>query len=134
MSWQLYSASWEGLVMELQQPDSGLTVELRGKVAVARFTREVVLSGRAAEAATERLTALLAEPGRRQLLVDFGNVRSLSSLMLGKLVRLSRTAETAGVQLALFNVQPVVREILEVTGLHRIVSLYGSESEALQGS
>ena len=51
-----------------------LSVERRGDVVIARFTRELVLSGPAAEAAAERLTALLAEPGRGALLVDFGNV------------------------------------------------------------
>jgi hypothetical protein len=33
------------LVMESRQPDGGLGIEWRGDAVVARFTREVVLSG-----------------------------------------------------------------------------------------
>jgi anti-sigma B factor antagonist len=119
--------------MDLQPPDCCLEVEPRGDVLVARFTRPVVLSGRAAEAAAERLASLLPELGRRRLLVDFGNVRSLTSLMLGKLVRLNREAEVAGGRLALFNLSPDVREIIEVTRLNLILSLYDDESGALRG-
>jgi anti-sigma B factor antagonist len=119
--------------MEPQQPDVGLEVERRGDAVVARFTREVVLSGEEARAAGEQLTALLAEAGRRPLLVDFGGVRSLSSFMLGKLVGVSRAADAAGVRLALFNLRPDVRGIVEVTRLDLVLRLYGGESEALQG-
>jgi anti-sigma B factor antagonist len=115
------------------QPDESPGVERRSDAVVARFTREVVLSGPEAEAAGERLTGLLAELGRRPLLIDFSKVRSLSSLMLGKLVRLSRAADAAGVRLGLFNLSPEVREILEVSRLDILLCLYASESEALQG-
>jgi anti-anti-sigma factor len=120
--------------MEPQQPDNCLGVERRPDAVVARFTRELVLSGPEAEAAAERLTALLAEPGQRPLLVDFGNVLSLSSLMLGKLAGLSRVAEAAGVRLALFNLRPDVRGILEITRLNLLLRLYGDEPEALQST
>jgi anti-sigma B factor antagonist len=119
--------------MEPRQPDSPLNVERRPDAIVARFSREVILSGPEADAIDERLTALLGEVGQRPLLVDFGNVRSLTSFMLGNLVGLNRAADSAGVRLALFNLRPDVREIFEVTRLHLILRLYGSESEALQG-
>jgi anti-sigma B factor antagonist len=117
-----------------QQPDENLVVERRPDAVVARFTREVVLSGQEADAATTRLTALLAEAGRRPLLIDFSNVRSLTSLMLGKLVALNRAAAAAGARLALFSLTSDVRAILEVTRLDQLLGLYGGESEALQGT
>jgi len=120
--------------MEPQQPDAGLGVEWRRDAAVARFTREVVLSGPEAEAAADRLAALLGEVGDGLLLVDFGNVQSLSSLMLGKLVALSRAANSAGARVALFNLRPDVREIMEVTRLDSVLRLHGAESEALGGA
>jgi anti-anti-sigma factor len=119
--------------MQPHRKDCSLEVESRQGADVARFAREVVLSGSPAEAAGEQLMALVSQPGRR-LLVDFGNVKSLSSLMLGKLLRLNRAAQEGGGRLALFNLRPDVREILEVTGLNRILALYASEQEALQGS
>jgi anti-sigma B factor antagonist len=120
--------------MDPQLPDGGLEVEARGDVLVARFTREVVLSGQVAEAAAERLASVVPELGGRRLLVDFRNVRFLTSLMLGKLVLLNQAAEAAGGRLALFNLSPDVREIMEVTRLNLILSLYDDESGALRGT
>jgi anti-sigma B factor antagonist len=119
--------------MEPQESAGCLEVERRGDVVVARFPGEVILSGSDAEAAAERLTALLAEAGLQRLAVDFGNVRSLSSLMLGKLVGLNRAAVLVGVRLALFNLRPDVRELLELTRLNLLVGLYGDEAAALRG-
>jgi anti-sigma B factor antagonist len=120
--------------MDLQPPDCCLDVEPRSDVILARFTRKVVLTGQAAETAAEQLASLLPELGRRRLLVDFGNVQSLSSLMLGKLIRLNRSAEEAGGRLALFNLSPNLRQIMEVTRLNFVLLLYDGESDALQGS
>jgi anti-sigma B factor antagonist len=118
--------------MEQQDPNRSLAIETVGDVTVARFSREVVLSGRQAEAVAAQLTALLAEPGRSRLLLDFANVWSLSSLMLGKLVMLSRAAESAGGRLALCNLRPDVGEIFELTRLTQILSVYPGEQEALK--
>jgi anti-anti-sigma factor len=122
-----------GPIMDPKQPEGCVRVERRGDAVVARFAHEMVLSGAEAEAAAERLMALLAGPGSQPLLIDFGNVRSLSSLMLGKLVELSRAARSAEVRLGLFNLRPEVRGILEVTGVNLVVNLYGDEAEALRG-
>jgi anti-anti-sigma factor len=119
--------------MEPQQPDRILAADRRVDETVARFTREVVLSGRHAEAAGTELQALLAESGARPLLVDFGNVRGLTSIMLGKLIALNRAAESNGGRLGLFNLAPDVRAILDVTRLNLILRLYDDETDALQG-
>jgi anti-sigma B factor antagonist len=123
-----------GAVMDLQSAGGGLEVEPRDDVIVARFTGPVILSGQAAEAAGARLASLVPDLGRRRLLVDFGNVRSLTSLMLRELVRLNRAAEAAGARLALFGLSPHVREILAVTALNLVLSLYDDEADALRGS
>jgi anti-sigma B factor antagonist len=118
--------------MSADQPPRLLEVELLGTVTVGRFTGEVTLSGQNAETVGEQVLALLAEPGRQRLLLDFGNVKSLSSLVLGKLIQLNRAAESAGGRLALCNLRPEVREILEVTRLTTLLYVYDEEQEALR--
>lgn len=120
--------------MNLQLSDCLLEVETREDVSIARFTRQVSLCGQLAEAVAEQLVSLLSELGRQRLLVDFGNVQSLTSYMLGQLVRLNRTAEANGGRLALFNLSPYVRQIVEVARLDLLLSLYDDESAALRGS
>ena len=109
-----------------------LDLSVEGNVVTARFNREVILSGDQAEDVSNRLIGLMNRG--HKLLVDFGNVKSLSSLMLGKLVKVNHAADAAGVHLYLFNVRPEVREILHVTGLTRILRVVGTEDEALQGT
>jgi anti-sigma B factor antagonist len=118
--------------MERQDLQNLLAIEQVGDVAVARFTREVILCGQEAEAAGEQLSAFLAAPGPRRLLLDFANVGSLSSLMLATLVTLNRAAESARGRLALCNLRPPIREILDVTRLTQILYVYPGEQEALE--
>ncbi len=120
--------------MSLQLSNSLLEVETREDVLIARFTRQVSLCAEVAEAASERLASLLSKPGRQRLLVDFGNVQTLTSFMLGQLVKLHHTAEAAGRRFALFNLSHYVRQILEVARLDLLLSLYDDESAALRDS
>jgi anti-anti-sigma factor len=120
--------------MNLQRSNSFLEVETREDVLIARFTRQVILCGEVAEVASERLASLLSVPGQQQLLVDFGNVDSLTSFMLGQLITLNRAAQASGRRFALFNLSPNIRQILEVARLNLFLSLYDDESAALRGS
>src|SRR5271166_4671477 len=104
-------------VMDPQAQEPRLEVTTVGDVTVARFNREVVISGRLAETVGDQLMDLLAGPARGRVLLDFANVKSLSSLILGKLVLLNRAAEGAGGRLALCNLRPDIYEIMDVTRL-----------------
>jgi anti-anti-sigma factor len=115
------------------QDGGELQVESVGGRMVVRFTREVVLTGQQADAVGDQLVRLLGEPGQRVVL-DFANVRSLSSLMLSKLIQLERTARGAGSELALCNLRPDVQGIFEVTRLTQVLRIYPSEQEALRGT
>jgi anti-anti-sigma factor len=118
----------------VSQHDGDLVrVDSVGGRTVVRFTREVVLTGQQAEAVGEELTRLVGESGPGGLVLDFGNVRSLSSLMLGKLVRLNQAARDAGGELALCNLRPDVQAIFEVTRLTQLLRIYPGEPEALRG-
>jgi anti-sigma B factor antagonist len=120
--------------MNPKSADKSLDVETREDVIIARFNRQMSLNGEVAEAVSERLVSLLSDSGRQRLLVDFGNVDSLSSFMLGQLVRLNRKAEAAGRKFGLFNLQPYIREILDVSRLTLILTLYDDEADALRTS
>lgn len=117
--------------MTLQSSVGLLEAEMRKDAIIARFARQVSLCGQVAEDAAERLKSLLTETSRKRLLVDFGNVESLTSFMLGQLVMLNRTAVAGGKQLALFNLSPYVRQTIEVARLNLLLSIYDDEAAAL---
>jgi anti-anti-sigma regulatory factor len=54
--------------------------------------------------------------------------------MLSKLILLNRSAESAGVPLALCNLSSEILKILEFTRLTQILTVYPSEKEALEHS
>ena len=117
--------------MEMPKSDSFLQVEMRDEAAVARFTCPVILGGQIADTFGEKLNAILPELGQRHLMVDFANVRSVTSLMLGKLVQLNNAASAMGTRLVLFNISPSVRKIVEVTRLDMLLTLHEDEASAL---
>src|SRR5262245_54214143 len=118
--------------MELPTPEGFLNIESRDDVVIARFSTQVILGGQIAEAVSERLASLLRESDRRRVVVDFANVRSLTSLMLGKLVHLNNVAGSLKTKLVLYNIAPNVRKTLEVTRLDQLLSIKEDEASALE--
>ena len=113
------------------QPDTGLKVESHEGVVVVRFTEEVVLSGRKANLVSDHLTSLVEDPGHQRMVLDCANVRSITSNMLGALITVYRTAEAAGGRFVLCNLPPVIYDIMKVTKLNTVISIYDDERAAL---
>jgi anti-anti-sigma factor len=99
-------------------------------VAVVGFPPNIVLSGPTALKTAAALSRLVASQPR--LLLDFANVASLTSPMIGALFALRREAHYAGGRLAICRVSPVLREIFEFVKLTQVVSIYDSEEDALR--
>jgi anti-anti-sigma factor len=108
-----------------------LAVERVGDVTLVRLTRPLCLSGGLADVVNEQLASLGAGPGRR-LVFNLANVTSLASRMLSHLVVLFGALRDAGGSLALCAPAAVIREILDVTGLTRLICVYDTESAALR--
>jgi anti-sigma B factor antagonist len=69
------------------------------------------------------LFAIAGEPSHSPLLLDFANVRHVSSAALGTLVSLHRGLRAAGRRLTICNVRPEVHEAFAVTHLDRFLDL-----------
>ena len=59
----------------------------------------------------------------RQLLLDFGKVQFLSSIVLGKLITLSKKAKATGGRLIFCNVRPEMAELFEITKLNQLFEI-----------
>jgi anti-anti-sigma regulatory factor len=113
-------------------PDFRLDSREVGNVTVVEFPSGCVLSGPRAEAAAAELEYLVEFQERTRLLLDFANVASLTSPMIGGLFVLHRKAHFAGGRLALCGVSLLLREILEIAKLTHFVRIYEDEQEALR--
>jgi anti-sigma B factor antagonist len=93
------------LTMEVSVNATTTTVTLHGEIDIAT-----------ARDLEERAAVLLRQPVD-QLVLDLRGVPLVDSIGLAALVRISRHASTTDCTIALVNVQPVVRRVLQVTGL-----------------
>lgn len=65
--------------------------------------------------------------GGSQLLLNFCNVEYLTSVELGTLIALNKYTRSAGGQLILFNLTPLVREVFTVTRLDTLLTICGED-------
>ena len=73
----------------------------------------------------DALLHLARESGRPNLYLDCGAVEFLSSAVLGRLVLLHRKMRDGGGQLTLFNLTPVVGEVLKASLLTDLLDIRG---------
>ena len=75
--------------------------------------------------------ALLAA-GQKQILLNLDGVNSVSARTLGDLVSMHLAAKDGGGQFKLFNLTPMVRQLMRVTNLSVVFNLYENEREAIE--
>src|SRR3954447_692992 len=73
----------------------------------------------------------LAESGHTRLVLNFREVRTMSSDVLGMLAALHRRLEKSRRRLAISGLDPVLREMLRICRLERVFDLHPEEAEAL---
>ena len=108
-----------------------LTTALVGNVTVVRFCAHLILTGEKSDAVGAELYRLADTANPCRLLLDFANVQSLTSSILGKLILTDKKVVARGGRLALCNLNPDLREVFEITQLHRLLNVYPGEPEAL---
>ncbi|HJT75621.1 MAG TPA: STAS domain-containing protein, partial [Gemmataceae bacterium] len=101
-----------------------LEVEDDGDAAVVHFAAgPLVLTEDVVATLGRPLEAAAAMAGGRTLVLDFGNVRSLSGAALGTLLRLNRKMRAAGGRLALRDVNAELYAVFELTRLTTLLDI-----------
>jgi anti-sigma B factor antagonist len=103
-----------------------------GDVTVVRFQVPQVPDEDIVRAVFDPISSLVADVGRRHLVLNLATVEYLPSLALGKLVMLNRKAQAAEGRLALCHLSPTVAQILDSTSLTELLHVYGDEREAVR--
>ena len=81
----------------------------------------------------EPLFGLVEDGGHRKLLLDFAEVRFLSSAALGVLITLKRKVEEVGGRLKLCHLAPDLLELFRLTRMQELFAIHRDEREALAG-
>jgi anti-sigma B factor antagonist len=118
--------------MDLKSPN--MTIEyVEGEVIVATLTDEKILEESQIQALESSFLPLVEENNPIKLVVDFSQVRFLTSSVLGLLIRLSKKIYEAEGVLRLCCIQPKIYEIFKITRLDKIFEIFPSRQEALEG-
>src|SRR6516165_3077695 len=110
---------------------TGLEVETVGDVTVARFTRRSFLAPELVEALAEQMLRLVEESSCCKFVLNFANVETMTTAMVGNIVQLQKKIEDGGGRLALCNVDPFLLEIFKILNLRRVFAIHTDEASAL---
>lgn len=104
-----------------------ITTETRGAVAIHRISGRIdTATGPEAE---RTLTAEVKQGGRAVL--DLRDVSYVSSAGLRVVLLAAKLARAQGGAVALFGLQPTVREVFAISGFDRVVTIRDDEAAAL---
>jgi anti-sigma B factor antagonist len=110
-----------------------ISVEYSGNATVVRFIDEKILEEKDIKALQESIMPIIESAcGRINLILDFGNVRFLSSAVLGLLIRISKRIYECEGRLKLSNINPKIYEIFKITRLTKTFDIYDSIESAVE--
>jgi len=102
-----------------------ISVEYIGSATIVTFTDEKILEEKDIQALQESIMSIVESGGDGiNLILDFCNVRFLSSAVLGLLIRISKRVYQHDGQLRLCNINPKIYEIFRITRLTKIFDIY----------
>jgi len=109
-----------------------MTMEERtvGSVVILAVMGDITLKRGSPTTIRDRVRGLV-ERRQTHLLLDLAGVAFVDSAGLGELVQAHSTTRNAGGSLAIYNVPRRLRDLLEMTRLTALLSIYDTEAEAL---
>ena len=111
----------------------GISVEYSENATIMRFTDEKILEEQDIKALQDSIMSVIEQAERINLILDFANVRFLSSAVLGLLIRVSKRIYERNGQLGLCNINPKIYEIFKITRLTKTFDIYNSVESATEG-
>ena len=110
-----------------------ISVKYAGNSTIMSFTDEKILEEKDINALQESIMSVIEQAERINLILDFGNVRFLSSAVLGLLIRISKRIYERDGQLRLCNINPKIYEIFKITRLTKTFDIYNDIETAIEG-
>ena len=109
-----------------------INVEYAENATIATFTAQSILEEKDIQALQKSIIPLIEQAERINLILDFCNVRFLSSAVLGLLIRISKKIYERDGQLRLCNINPKIYEAFKITRLTKIFDIYKDTEDALE--
>ena len=108
-----------------------LRVETVTGTTVVTFVESSLLSEEVIQEVGDQLASLVEDQGNTRLLLNFSNVKFMSSAILGQLIKLNKKVTRANGRLKLCGFAPNLREVFRISQLDRLFEIYDDEQLAL---
>jgi len=109
-----------------------ISVEYAENATIITFTDERILEEKDLQTLQESIISVIEQAGRINLILDFCNVRFLSSAVLGLLIRISKKVYEREGQLKLCSINPKIYKIFKITRLTKIFDIYQDIESAVE--
>ena len=109
-----------------------ISVEYCENATIVTLSDEKILEEKDIRALQESVMSVIEQADRMNLILDFHNVRFLSSAVLGVLIRVSKRIYERDGQLRLCNIQPKIHEVFKITRLTKVFDIYQDVASATE--
>ncbi len=111
--------------------EAQLIVQEYGGVTIANLSGSSILDGTTVDALGKRLFDLVENQARRKLILDFSQVKFLSSSMLGVLLRMRKEMEGIKGEMAICGLRPELHKVFKISKLNKLFKFFDKEEDAL---
>jgi len=101
-----------------------ISVEYASNAVIIAFTDERILEDKDINALQESIISVIEQSEKINLVLDFRNVKFLSSAVLGLLIRISKRIYESEGHLRLCHISPKIFEIFKITRLTKTFDIY----------
>lgn len=110
---------------------SALMTQSHGDVTVVYFQDAQILDEVKIQQISDELNQIAERVANGKLLLNFTDVKFMSSAVLGKLNNLNKKCKTNQATLKLCNISPDIMQVFKITKLNKVFSIHENEEEAL---
>jgi anti-sigma B factor antagonist len=111
-----------------------VSVEYAENATIVSFVDEKILEETDIRALQETIMSVIeSASGGTNMILDFTNVRFLSSAVLGLLIRISKRIYERDGRLKLCNINPKIYEVFKITRLTKTFDIYDDVDSAVDG-
>jgi anti-anti-sigma factor len=107
----------------MEPKDAKIIVENGTDVTIVTFTEENILEEQQIRKLERALLPVVRHNDQKRLVLNFENVRFMSSSFLGLLVKVHKRILELGGRLQLFNLDPKIHKVFEITHLVKIFDI-----------
>lgn len=109
------------------QSKERITVENGTDVTIVTFEEETILEDQQIRKLERALLPVIRDNQQKRLVLNFAKVKFMSSAFLGLLVKIHKRVVEAGGHLQLYNLDPKIQKVFEITQLVRVFDIVKSE-------